>query len=436
MASITGRTRSTAASSPPTNMSMSPRIAPSTAPVTGASTGNPPRSANACPSVRMSEGLLVVRSIQVLPAQSAANRPFSPRATCSISFGPNTIATTASTAARTAAGLAPHSAPSSINGRAASARISWTTRGKPRRMMLRAAGAPMVPSPMKPTFIIAGPPVPGVAALSRAAARRLAGTSTRPSIRRRAVRVTVTRETWGGSRAARSTVTSATPEGCPRRTWPSPGRASWPRHLGGDGAGEARGGGERQRRGERQRPVGAAHGDDAGREIGGRRREPRAAQRRRAGGWGDEADLGDALSSPARCPGARRRRGGSPPAVRRGRARPRSAPAAQRPPETKEVGGADDDQCRRCVDQRCLDRACARHVEHVPRMARGQQAAGDGAARLQEREPDGRARAGDAVEHGIALNRRAAVLRPRSAPRSAGRGCSCAASAPPRRPPP
>ena len=53
--------------------------------------------------------------------------------------------------------------------------------------------------------------------------------STRPSIRRRAVRFTVRRARRGGSAAARSTATSATPEGWPIRTGlslPAPGRAT------------------------------------------------------------------------------------------------------------------------------------------------------------------------------------------------------------------
>ena len=61
------------------------------------------------------------------------------------------------------------------------------------------------------------------------------------------------------------------------------------------------------------------------------------------------------------------------------------------------------------VDQRCLDGAGALHVEPIPGAARRQQAAGDGAARLQEGQPDRCASPGDAVEHGIALHRRAAV---------------------------
>ena len=71
--------------------------------------------------------------------------------------------------------------------------------------------------------------------------------------------------------------------------------------------------------------------------------------------------------------------------------------------------GADDDQGRGCIDQGDLDGTCARHVEHVADAARGQQAAGDRAARLQEGKPDGRALAGDAVEHGAAFHSRAAV---------------------------
>src|SRR5262245_17106477 len=84
-----------------------------------------------------------------------ARRPSEPRATASISGGPGSEVSTTSVASATLRGLSAHVAPAARCGAAASRRMSCTTASKPPFfIMLDAMLAPMIPSPMNPTFMI------------------------------------------------------------------------------------------------------------------------------------------------------------------------------------------------------------------------------------------------------------------------------------------
>ncbi len=80
-------------------------------------------------------------------------RPSGPSATCSTSGGPGSEVKTTSTAPATARGLSFQTAPAARCGSAAARRTSCTASAWPAAWRLDAMLAPMIPSPMKPTFM-------------------------------------------------------------------------------------------------------------------------------------------------------------------------------------------------------------------------------------------------------------------------------------------
>ena len=110
----------TAAGSPPTNRVSSPRRAPSTAPVTGASTAATPSGA-AEASPRTSSRLLVVRSTQTDPGLITPSAPLAPAMAASTWGGPgNDVINTSASRAQSPADSAA-SAPASTAAAIASA---------------------------------------------------------------------------------------------------------------------------------------------------------------------------------------------------------------------------------------------------------------------------------------------------------------------------
>ena len=112
-----------------------------------------PRSANRAWIRRTTVGEFVDRSKYALPALSPASNPTSPSATASTSGGPGSEVSTTSLASATCRGVLAHVAPAARCGLAASARRSWTISSWPPFCTLDAMLAPMMPSPMNPTFM-------------------------------------------------------------------------------------------------------------------------------------------------------------------------------------------------------------------------------------------------------------------------------------------
>src|SRR5205823_1004901 len=116
------------------------------------------------------------------PSFMPARSPFGPSATCSTSGGPGNEVKMTSHSAASAFGLSVHTAPAARWRSAAARRMSWTTSSYPAFCRLAAMLAPIVPSPIKPTFICVLPYCPSLAALHtaptiRQAARRFWGSS-------------------------------------------------------------------------------------------------------------------------------------------------------------------------------------------------------------------------------------------------------------------
>src|SRR5690606_25161635 len=150
----TGRTRASAAAGPPTMMVNVPAAARSAPPLTGASrTSTRPaaRSVSDC-AVR---GRIVLWISTVAASGSRSSSP--PRtSTSSTAASSGTASATTSQSARSAgspATVAPARRSSSVR----SGRGSRTVSGNPAPRRQRAIGAPMLPSPAKPTFILGLP---------------------------------------------------------------------------------------------------------------------------------------------------------------------------------------------------------------------------------------------------------------------------------------
>src|SRR5436190_2243245 len=82
-----------------------------------------------------------------------ASRPFAPSATSWTSDGPGNEVKMTSHCSASAFGLSAHTAPAARWRSAAARRMSWTTSSCPAFCKLAAMLAPIVPSPMKPTFM-------------------------------------------------------------------------------------------------------------------------------------------------------------------------------------------------------------------------------------------------------------------------------------------
>src|SRR5262249_21100655 len=155
MASSSGLHRSNTARSPPTQIASFRLLAPAGPPLTGASSTCPPRSLNAAWSRRIRVGELVDRSKNTVPGRRPWMRPSAPSATASTSDGPGSDVNTTSTPSATWRGVSFHCAPLARCGAAADLRMSWTDSAWPAAWRFDAMLAPMMPNPMKPTFMVA-----------------------------------------------------------------------------------------------------------------------------------------------------------------------------------------------------------------------------------------------------------------------------------------
>src|SRR5262245_10644271 len=144
-------TRSKAAREPLAITVSVPCAAPIAPPETGASTSSTPAPTSSSASRRTIAHELVERSTWTSPRRAPARIPASPRTTDSTSTGPGSEVITTRQRAATSRGLAALRAPASASGRSASGRRSWTTSACPASSSRRAIGAPIVPTPMKPT---------------------------------------------------------------------------------------------------------------------------------------------------------------------------------------------------------------------------------------------------------------------------------------------
>src|SRR2546423_14420178 len=86
-----------------------------------------------------------------------ASRPFGPSATSWTSGGPGNEVKMTSDSAASVFGLSAHTAPAARWRSAAARRMSCTTSSYPAFCKLAAMLAPIVPSPIKPTFILNSP---------------------------------------------------------------------------------------------------------------------------------------------------------------------------------------------------------------------------------------------------------------------------------------
>ena len=104
IASSTGRTPSKTSRSPPSMMERAAFCAPSTPPLTGASSIGTPRSASAAPTVRVTSGEMVLMSMTTVPAAAPWMTPPSPRMTACTSGESVTIVITTSAPAAASCG--------------------------------------------------------------------------------------------------------------------------------------------------------------------------------------------------------------------------------------------------------------------------------------------------------------------------------------------
>src|SRR2546423_4118475 len=152
-ASKSGIARFTSVSSPPTMIARRASIAPTSPPETGASSvRNGGRLAAArFANSREAIGLIVLMSIASRSGRAPAAMPSGPKVTDSTSGELVTMVTTRSERSATSRGVRTTVAPAAPSDFARSSVRLVTVTGKPARMAFRAIGAPMIPSPTKPT---------------------------------------------------------------------------------------------------------------------------------------------------------------------------------------------------------------------------------------------------------------------------------------------
>src|SRR6266513_3370430 len=152
-ASKSGIARFTSASAPPTMIARRAAIAPTSPPGTGASSvRNDGWFAAARFAIsRDAAGLIVLMSIARRSGCAPAAMPSAPKVTASTSGELVTIVTTMSDRAATSRGVRTTVAPAFSKGFARSSVRLVTVTGNPAPRAFRAIGAPMIPSPTKPT---------------------------------------------------------------------------------------------------------------------------------------------------------------------------------------------------------------------------------------------------------------------------------------------
>jgi hypothetical protein len=152
-ASKRGLARSKSCSSPPIMIERVPSVAPTSPPLTGASSIPTPRSRAVRASSRARAGEEVLMSTMSEPSAAPSKRPVSPVTASSTSGGPGSMVMVTAPFRATSAGLSATSAPPSAASSSAFRRVRlWSTSSWPARTRLRAIGPPMIPSPTKPTL--------------------------------------------------------------------------------------------------------------------------------------------------------------------------------------------------------------------------------------------------------------------------------------------
>jgi hypothetical protein len=155
MQSSSGRQRATTSAGPPTMSVNVPATAASAVLPTGLSIIAAPFVAIAAPTLRVVSGSMVLMSMYTEPARIPSAMPSLPSATRSTSGASGSMVMTISLAAATAFGVVATLAPAASSFCIAAACTSCTVSRCPLPRMLRAIGAPIVPSPMKPTSMCA-----------------------------------------------------------------------------------------------------------------------------------------------------------------------------------------------------------------------------------------------------------------------------------------
>ena len=126
-------------------------MAPTSPPLTGASSIRAPRAAARCSSRRATAGAMLLVSIRMVPGWIALNTPSGPSRTRSTSGESGSIVTMRVARRATSAGDAARAAPAATSSSTGPWLRLWTTRLNPFLMRFLAIGRPMTPSPMNPT---------------------------------------------------------------------------------------------------------------------------------------------------------------------------------------------------------------------------------------------------------------------------------------------
>ncbi len=128
-----------------------PALAPTSPPLTGASSMRKPFAATVSWILRTAAGAIVLMSISSVPGFAAVQTPSGPSSTASTSGESGTIVTTTSLARPTSAGEAATVAPSAARASMAGRLRLNTVTAKPAFSRFEAMGLPIRPSPITPT---------------------------------------------------------------------------------------------------------------------------------------------------------------------------------------------------------------------------------------------------------------------------------------------
>ncbi len=193
MHSRSGLRVSTSSLAPPTRKVSVASSAGCLVPATGASTKRRPCSPARAAIARLNEGLTVEQSTHSAPWRIAGTKPSSPNATASTTLGSASMVKTMSASATASAAELAAWAPASASASAGSGeRLKTLSVTSSWRIRLRAMRRPMIPRPIKVTFITLlpvdwrhpksrCPESVGLTLLAKVAAIQLGSTSKRPS---------------------------------------------------------------------------------------------------------------------------------------------------------------------------------------------------------------------------------------------------------------
>src|SRR5829696_2179637 len=149
MTSKRGSARSKSSSLPPAIIESVPSMAPTSPPLTGASSIDAPCALACSASSAVTTGEIVLMSTIKAPSSTPSNTPSSPASTSSTCGESGSMVMMMSDCSATSRGPSATVAPSSSS---AFSRVRlYATRSWPASMRFSAIGLPMIPSPMKPT---------------------------------------------------------------------------------------------------------------------------------------------------------------------------------------------------------------------------------------------------------------------------------------------